>query len=61
MNKTIAITGASTGIGLATALLFAKNGWTVFAGTRNLERERQLHNVEGLEWLEMEVTDPVSL
>ncbi|WP_336788098.1 SDR family oxidoreductase [Paenibacillus sp. MMO-177] len=61
MNKTIAITGASTGIGLATALLFAQKGWSVFAGTRNLKRERERHNIEGLEWLEMEVTDPVSL
>ncbi|SEU10311.1 SDR family oxidoreductase [Paenibacillus sp. NFR01] len=62
MNRTIAITGASTGIGLATALRFARSGWTVYAGTRNLERERAAYSEEtSLHWLEMEVTDPASL
>ncbi|RKP51659.1 SDR family oxidoreductase [Cohnella endophytica] len=62
MSKTIAITGASAGIGLATALLFAKNGWTVFAGTRNVERDQAAYGqVANLSWHEMEVTDPASL
>ncbi|REE56297.1 NADP-dependent 3-hydroxy acid dehydrogenase YdfG [Paenibacillus taihuensis] len=62
MSQTIAITGASTGIGLATAQLFAAKGWTVFAGTRNLEREQAAYSeVADLHWLEMEVTDPASL
>ncbi|MEF9864083.1 MAG: SDR family NAD(P)-dependent oxidoreductase, partial [Christensenellaceae bacterium] len=29
MNKTVLITGASRGIGAATALLFAQNGYNV--------------------------------
>ncbi|QJD85446.1 SDR family oxidoreductase [Cohnella herbarum] len=62
MGKSIAITGASTGIGLSTALLFARNGWTVYAGTRNLERDRGLYGGEAnLNFVEMEVTSPDSL
>ena len=36
--KSILITGASSGIGAATALLYAQNGFNVFAGGRNKER-----------------------
>lgn len=35
MTKTIYITGASTGIGRATAVAMAEAGWRVFAGVRN--------------------------
>jgi NAD(P)-dependent dehydrogenase (short-subunit alcohol dehydrogenase family) len=35
--KTVVITGASTGIGRASAEYLASKGWTVFAGIRNLE------------------------
>lgn len=34
MSNSILITGASRGIGLAMAITFAQDGWTVFAGTR---------------------------
>lgn len=62
MGKSIGITGASTGIGLSTALLFARNGWTVYAGTRNLERDRESYGGEAkLYFVEMEVTSPESL
>jgi len=62
MNKVIAITGASSGIGLATALTFAQNGWTVYAGTRHKARDSaQYADRQGVHFLEMEVTSSESL
>lgn len=37
MKRTILITGASSGIGYATANYFAKNNWLVFATMRNIK------------------------
>src|SRR4051794_36333767 len=62
MNKSMAITGASSGIGLATALKFAELGWTVYAGTRNVARDQaQYADIPNLQFIEMEVTDPKSM
>ncbi|AIQ38894.1 SDR family oxidoreductase [Paenibacillus sp. FSL R7-0297] len=62
MGKIICITGASSGIGLASALKFAQEGWTVYAGTRHLERDQELYrNVDNLQFVELEVTQPDSI
>ncbi|NQX69455.1 SDR family oxidoreductase [Paenibacillus alba] len=62
MSKIIAITGASSGIGLATAQKFAELGWTVYAGTRHVERDQALHAKQAnLHFIEMEVTSPASM
>ena len=42
VKKTVLITGASSGIGKATARLFADNGWNIVATMRDPARETEL-------------------
>ena len=56
MAKTIFITGASSGIGKATALLFAEKGWNVVATMRNPENAKDLAS-ENITLLPLDVTD----
>lgn len=42
MAKTVLITGASAGIGRATAILLAQNGYTVYGAARRLEKMQDL-------------------
>lgn len=59
MTKTIFITGASSGLGRATAVLFAARGWAVLAGVRpNSDTDNQLGNVAGITILPVDVTEP---
>ncbi|MFK8009213.1 MAG: SDR family oxidoreductase [Saprospiraceae bacterium] len=39
MKKVVLITGTSTGLGLSTAILFAKKGFKVYASMRNLAKQ----------------------
>jgi len=39
MNKSVLITGSSSGIGFETAVLFAQNGWTTLATVKDLEEK----------------------
>lgn len=57
MSKTIFITGSSTGLGRATALLFASRGWKVIATLRNPDAEKELSDVPGVVLLRLDVTD----
>ena len=57
-QKTIFITGASSGLGRATAKLFASKGWNVIATMRNPEKETELSQLSGLKLLALDVTDP---
>jgi len=48
MNKTILITGASSGIGAATAKLFQSKGWNVIATMRKPENETELSSLDNV-------------
>lgn len=57
MTKRIFITGASSGLGKATAILFAKKGWNVIATMRNPEKDNELGNYEQIDKLPLDVTN----
>jgi NAD(P)-dependent dehydrogenase (short-subunit alcohol dehydrogenase family) len=57
MNKTILITGASSGIGKATAKLFQSKGWNVIATMRNPENESELTQLENILVTKLDVLD----
>ncbi|MBB5620822.1 NAD(P)-dependent dehydrogenase (short-subunit alcohol dehydrogenase family) [Pedobacter cryoconitis] len=58
MKKTIFITGASTGLGKATARLFQSKGWNVIGTMRNPEKETELNQLENVILLPLDVTNP---
>ncbi len=61
MTKTILITGASTGIGYATARLFQHRGWNVVATMRSPEKAGALAALENVCCLRLDVTDSESI
>ncbi len=61
MTKTVFITGASSGIGRATALYFQQKGWNVAATMRSPDQEinkpNSLANLDRVTLLKLDVTD----
>jgi NAD(P)-dependent dehydrogenase (short-subunit alcohol dehydrogenase family) len=57
MKKTILITGASAGLGKATAKIFQENGWNVIATMRNPEKETELTQLENITLFALDVTN----
>jgi NADP-dependent 3-hydroxy acid dehydrogenase YdfG len=57
MNKTILITGASSGIGKATAKLFHAKGWNVIATMRKPEAETELNTLPNVLLAALDVLD----
>jgi NAD(P)-dependent dehydrogenase (short-subunit alcohol dehydrogenase family) len=56
--STIFITGSSSGLGRATAKLFAAKGWKVIASMRDPKREKELGDISGITLMALDVTDP---
>ena len=61
MNPTILITGASSGIGKATAKFFQSRGWNVIATMRSPERETELTQLERVLVTRLDVEDITSI
>lgn len=59
--KTILITGASSGIGAATARHFQANGWNVVATMRNPAGSTDLRALENVHLTQLDVTDAGSI
>jgi len=57
MKKTILITGASSGIGKATAKFFNEKDWNVIATMRNPDNEKELINSEDILLVKLDVLD----
>ena len=57
MQKTIFITGASSGLGKVTAKLFQQEGWNVIATMRNPENETELDKLDSVTLLQLDVTN----
>ncbi len=58
MQKTIFITGASSGLGKSAAKLFQSKGWNVIATMRNPEKENELTHLKNVKVLPLDVTVP---
>ncbi len=57
MNKTILITGASSGIGKMTAKYFQEKGWNVVATMRTPEKEEELTKLDNVLVTKLDVLD----
>ncbi len=61
MEKTVLITGASSGFGKETARLFQGKGWNVIATMRSPEAETELSGLKNVLVLRLDVTDKQSI
>lgn len=61
MNRAIVITGASSGIGFATALEARRAGYTVYAGVRNERDAARINERDGIVAVTIDVTQPQTL
>src|SRR5210317_1594230 len=61
MSKTILITGASSGIGKATAKYFNEKSWNVIATMRTPDKEEELTKLNNMLVTRLDVTDSASI
>jgi NAD(P)-dependent dehydrogenase (short-subunit alcohol dehydrogenase family) len=61
LQKTIFITGSSSGLGRAAAKLFASKGWKVIATMRAPEKETELASIPGVKLMALDTTDAAQI
>ena len=61
MEKSAVVTGGAGGLGRATAERLAENGWTVFAADLPGEALDSIAELDGVEAVVLDVTDPASV
>jgi NAD(P)-dependent dehydrogenase (short-subunit alcohol dehydrogenase family) len=61
MNRTILVTGSSSGIGRATTIHFQQRGWNVIATMRSPEKEAVLSKLENVLVTRLDVTETASI
>lgn len=61
MTRHAVITGASSGIGAASSVRLARDGWSLTIGARRIERLRRVADSSGAEARALDVTDPLSV
>jgi len=62
MEKTVIITGTSSGIGKEASLFFSEKGWNVVATMRNPnKRKTELKNKDGIDCIHLDVLDEKSI
>ncbi len=60
-QKIAVVTGASAGIGAATAIALSRVGYLTILGARRQQRLRQVASIAGGRYLVLDVTDPASV
>ncbi|TND10468.1 MAG: short-chain dehydrogenase/reductase SDR [Bacteroidetes bacterium] len=60
-QKTVLITGTSSGIGKAAVKYFHERGWNVAATMRSPEKEKELNQLPGVKLVRLDVTDEQSI
>jgi NADP-dependent 3-hydroxy acid dehydrogenase YdfG len=65
-QKVALVTGSSTGIGLETSLLLARNGFHTFATMRNVDKGKEINTIAAREKIpikivQLDVTDDISV
>lgn len=61
MKKSILITGASSGMGLADTILFAQNNYQVFATYRSDKDEEKLRKIKNVHPVKMDITNAADI